>query len=60
MGKRRVLRAVESVYDEVTRCDCKLCTSELLHDIKVFQVEQLPDPGVVGEVVHGEADHRVA
>lgn len=48
-------------------CDCgainlitsKLCTSEFLHDIKVFQVEQLPDPGVVGEIVHGEADHRV-
>lgn len=32
-------------------------TPVLFHDEEVFQVKQLADPGVIGEVVHGKPNH---
>lgn len=34
-------------------------SSKILHDIEVFQVEQLPNPGVIGEIIHGKANDRM-
>ncbi len=50
-----IIRKKTSKWKQVA----SLHTSELLHHIEVLQIKQLPNPGVVGEVVHGKANYCI-
>lgn len=42
--------------DQVTASEQK-STSVLIHHVEVLQVELLPHPGVISEIIHGKAHH---